>query len=269
MIERLMALSESILVRDPAAKSKWEVLFLYPAIRACCFYHWSQWFYQRERYFVARWVTEVGRRHCGIEIHPGATIGKDLFIDHGMGVVIGETAEIGDDVTLYHGVTLGGTTWSKGKRHPTLEDGVVVGAGAKILGPFTVHKGAKVGSNAVVTKEVPEGVTAVGNPARYIKDKTQIEPEEANRRDYAESIGFQPYAATQEQSDPILEGIRVLLDRMQQNEKRINTLCQRLSLLDPTFKPQNSQNKDFSPAELEIIEELKRECEAQSSSSNG
>src|SRR5574343_1023446 len=185
-----------------------------------------------------------------------------------MGVVIGETAEIGDDVTLYHGVTLGGTTWNKGKRHPTLEDGVVVGAGAKILGPFTVHKGAKVGSNAVVTKEVPEGVTAVGNPARYIfKDKNQVEQDEANRRDYAESIGFQPYATTQDQSDPILEGMRVLLDRIQNNEKRMNTLCQRLSLLDPTFKKQQQKEQPYSVEELKIIEDVRRECEAQSSQS--
>ena len=145
---------------------------------------------------------------------------------------------------------------------------MVVGAGAKILGPFTVHKGAKVGSNAVITKEVPEGVTAVGNPARYIfKDKTQIEQDEARRRDYAESIGFQPYATTQDQSDPILEGIRVLLDRMQQNEKRMNTLCQRLSLLDPTFMGQNQKTQPFSQEELKIIEEVRRECEAQTKTS--
>ena len=148
------------------------------------------------------------------------------------------------------------------------EDGVVVGAGAKILGPFTVHKGAKVGSNAVVTKEVPEGVTAVGNPARYIfKDKNQVEQDEANRRDYAESIGFQPYATTQDQSDPILEGIRVLLDRMQKNEKRMNILCQHLSELDPTFKPQGGKNQPLSKEELKIIEEVRRECEAQSKTS--
>ena len=146
---------------------------------------------------------------------------------------------------------------------------MVVGAGAKILGPFTVHKGAKVGSNAVITKEVPEGVTAVGNPARYIfKDKTQIEQDEARRRDYAESIGFQPYATTQDQSDPILEGIRVLLDRMQQNEKRMNTLCQRLSLLDPTFNGQKQKTQPFSKEELKIIEEVRRECEAQSKTSS-
>ena len=131
-----------------------------------------------------------------------------------------------------------------------------------------MHKGAKVGSNAVVTKEVPEGVTAVGNPARYIfKDKNQIEPDEVRRRDYAETIGFEPYATTQDQSDPILEGIRVLLDRMQKNEKRMNVLCQRLSELDPTFKPQNSKNQPLSKEELKIIEEVRRECEAQNKTS--
>ncbi len=144
----------------------------------------------------------------------------------------------------------------------------MVGAGAKILGPFTVHKGAKVGSNAVVTKEVPENVTAVGNPARYIfKDKNQVEQDEVSRRDYAESIGFQPYATTQDQSDPILEGIRVLLDRMQKNEKRMNVLCQRLSELDPSFSPQSSKNQPLSKEELKIIEEVRRECEAQNKTS--
>jgi serine O-acetyltransferase len=181
-----------------------------------------------------------------------------------MGVVIGETAEIGDDVTLYHGVTLGGTTWNKGKRHPTLEDGVVVGAGAKILGPFTVGKNAKVGSNAVVTKEVPAETTAVGNPARFISKNSAKNDEESRRRDYAQSIGFQPYAATQDQTDPMLEGMRVLLDRIQHNEQRMNLLCQRLSLLDPTFNKSSANAQPFSAEELKIIDEVRRECEAQS-----
>ena len=136
------------------------------------------------------------------------------------------------------------------------------------MGPFTVGKGAKVGSNAVVTKEVPAGVTAVGNPARFIyKDKVTENEEEQRRRNYAESIGFQPYATTSDQTDPILEGMRVLLDRIQNNEARMNTLCQRLSLLDPTFKKQNQEEQPFSEEELKIIEEVRRECEAQSSSS--
>ena len=219
----------------------------------------------------ARILSSFSRFATGIEIHPGAKIGRRFFIDHGMGVVIGETAEIGDDVTLYHGVTLGGTTWNKGKRHPTLEDGVVVGAGAKILGPFTVGKNAKIGSNAVVTKAVPAETTAVGQPARFINKHqttaTEETTQESERRNYAQSIGFQPYATTQDQSDPILEGMRVLLDRIQYNEKRMNTLCQRLSLLDPTFKNPAQNEQPFSAEELQIIEEVRRECEAQSQQS--
>lgn len=268
MMKQLKEDIEAVFARDPAARNTLEVLTTYPGIHALIMHRVAHKLWQKECKGSARLLSSFSRFTTGIEIHPGAKIGKRFFIDHGMGVVIGETAEIGDDVTLYHGVTLGGTTWSKGKRHPTLDDGVIVGAGAKILGPFTVHKGAKVGSNAVVTKEVPAGVTAIGNPARYIKDKTQIEPDEASRRDYAESIGFQPYATTQEQSDPILDGIRVLLDRMQQNEKRMNILCQRLSLLDPTYNVQSSDNRPFNKTELKIIEDLKRECEAQSSISN-
>ncbi len=170
-------------------------------------------------------------------------------------------------MTLYHGVTLGGTTWNKGKRHPTLEDGVVIGAGAKILGPFTVGKNAKVGSNAVVTKEVPPDTTAVGSPARFItKDKSK-DDKEARRNNYAESIGFQAYATTQDQSDPILDGMRVLLERIQLNEQRMNSLCHRLSLLDPSFKSQALDEQPFSAEELKIIEEARRECEAQSKQS--
>ncbi len=268
MIKQLKEDIQTVFARDPAARNTLEVLTTYPGIHALIMHRMAHELWKNEYKGSARLLSSFSRFATGIEIHPGAKIGKRFFIDHGMGVVIGETAEIGDDVTLYHGVTLGGTTWNKGKRHPTLEDGVVVGAGAKILGPFTVHKGAKVGSNAVVTKEVPEGVTAVGNPARYIfKDKTQIEQDEARRRDYAESIGFQPYATTQEQTDPLLEGIRVLLDRMQQNEKRMNVICQRLSLLDPTYKGQKATTQPFSKEELKIIEEVRRECEAQTKTS--
>ena len=267
MIKQLKDDIKAVFARDPAARNTLEVLTTYPGIHALIMHRMAHELWKKEYKGTARLLSSFSRFATGIEIHPGAKIGKRFFIDHGMGVVIGETAEIGDDVTLYHGVTLGGTTWNKGKRHPTLEDGVVVGAGAKILGPFTVHKGAKVGSNAVVTKEVPEGVTAVGSPARYIFKDNKAEPEEARRRDYAESIGFQPYAATQDQSDPILEGIRVILDRMQNNEKRLNTLCQRLSLLDPTFNKQSSKNQPFSAEELKIIEEVRRECEAQTKAS--
>lgn len=268
MLKQLKEDIQAVFARDPAARNTFEVLTTYPGIHALIMHRVAHELWKKECKTSARMLSSFSRFATGIEIHPGAKIGKRFFIDHGMGVVIGETAEIGDDVTLYHGVTLGGTTWNKGKRHPTLEDGVVVGAGAKILGPFTVHKNAKVGSNAVVTKEVPEGATAVGNPARFIiKNQQKDLDKESERRNYAESIGFQPYATTQDQSDPMLEGMRVLLDRIQHNEKRMNTLCQRLSLLDPTFNNAQSNGQPFSAEELKIIDEVRRECEAQTAQS--
>lgn len=267
MLKQLKEDIQAVFARDPAARNTLEVLTTYPGIHALIMHRMAHELWKKECKGSARLLSSFSRFATGIEIHPGAKIGRRFFIDHGMGVVIGETAEIGDDVTLYHGVTLGGTTWNKGKRHPTLEDGVVVGAGAKILGPFTVGKNAKVGSNAVVTKAVPPDTTAVGNPARFITKNKPKDEAESQLRDYAESIGFQPYAATQDQSDPILEGMRVLLDRIQHNEKRMNTLCQRLSLLDPSFKKQQLNEQPFSAKELKIIEEVRRECEAQSNQS--
>lgn len=268
MLKQLKEDIQAVFARDPAARNTLEVLTTYPGIHALIMHRMAHELWKKECKGSARLLSSFSRFATGIEIHPGAKIGKRFFIDHGMGVVIGETAEIGDDVTLYHGVTLGGTTWNKGKRHPTLEDGVVVGAGAKILGPFTVGKNAKVGSNAVVTKEVPPETTAVGNAARFIsKDKPTADADESRRREYAESIGFQPYAATQDQTDPMIEGMRVLLDRIQHNEKRMNLLCQRLSLLDPSFKNPSANEQPFSAEELKIIDEVRRECEAQSSQS--
>ncbi len=176
--------------RDPAARSFWEVLTCYPGIHALILHRFAHWLWGHRLRWLARFVAHISRLLTGIEIHPGATIGRRFFIDHGMGVVIGETAEIGDDVTLYHGVTLGGTSWNKGKRHPTLEDGVVIGAGAKVLGPITVGAGAKVGSNAVVTKAVPAGATAVGNPARVLDHSEESRQREAQ----AEKMGFSAYA---------------------------------------------------------------------------
>lgn len=157
--------------RDPAARNTAEVLLTYPGIHALILHRGAHYLWQCDQKFIARSLSYGSRMITGIEIHPAAKIGKRFFIDHGMGVVIGETAEIGDDVTLYHGVTLGGVSWNEGKRHPTLEDGVVVGAGAKVLGPFTVGKNAKIGSNAVVVKPVPAGATMVGSAARMISDK--------------------------------------------------------------------------------------------------
>jgi serine O-acetyltransferase len=160
---------ERVLKEDPAAKSKLEVLLLYPCIHALISYRMAHFLYLKKRYFLARLLSQLSRFTTGIEIHPGAQIGKGLFIDHGMGVVIGETAEIGDNVTIYHGVTLGGTGKDKGKRHPTVEDDVLIGTGAKVLGPITIGKGAKIGANAVVVKNVPPKATAIGNAAKNIE----------------------------------------------------------------------------------------------------
>lgn len=157
-----------IVENDPVARSKLEVLLLYPCIHVQIAHKLSHFLYKHKWFFLARLISQIARFFTGIEIHPGATIGKGLCIDHGMGVVIGETAEIGDDVLIYHGVTLGGTGKDKGKRHPTIGNGVVIGAGAKVLGPIKVGNNAKIGANAVVVKDVPEGATAVGIPAKNI-----------------------------------------------------------------------------------------------------
>lgn len=159
---------ERVLINDPAAKSKIEALLLYPCIHALIAYRISHFLYKHKFFFLARFISQLSRFLTGIEIHPGATIGRGLFIDHGMGVVIGETAEIGNDVILYHGVTLGGTGKDKGKRHPTVGNNVLIGAGAKVLGPINIGDNAKIGSNAVVLHDVPQGATTVGVSARNI-----------------------------------------------------------------------------------------------------
>ncbi|MCL2545833.1 MAG: serine O-acetyltransferase [Oscillospiraceae bacterium] len=159
----------AIRTRDPAARNNFEVFFLYAGFKALRRHRRAHWWYNRKHYFIARWISERTRRKTGIEIHPAAKIGKGLFIDHGSGVVIGETVEIGDNVTIYQGVTLGGTGKDKGKRHPSIGNNVLIGAGAAILGPFTVHDNARIASGAVVLKEVPENATAVGVPARIVR----------------------------------------------------------------------------------------------------
>lgn len=159
---------ENVLKNDPAARSKFEVILLYPTVHALFAYRIAHFLYLKKWYFIARVISQISRFLTGIEIHPGATIGKGLFIDHGMGVVIGETAEIGENVVLYHGVTLGGTGKDKGKRHPTVGDNVIIGAGAKVLGPITIGNNAKIGANSVVLIDVPSGATAVGNKAKNI-----------------------------------------------------------------------------------------------------
>ncbi|MDU6174388.1 MAG: serine O-acetyltransferase EpsC [Clostridium perfringens] len=165
MFKKLKYDIENVMKNDPAARTKLEVLLLYQSIHVLIFYRIAHGLYKIKLFFLARLVSQLGRFFTGIEIHPGAKIGKGLFIDHGMGVVIGETAEIGDNVTIYHGVTLGGTGKDKGKRHPTVGNNVIIGCGAKILGPISIGDEAKIGANSVVLKDVPKGKTAVGIPA--------------------------------------------------------------------------------------------------------
>jgi len=210
--------------RDPAARSFWEVLTCYPGIHALILHRIAHWLWGHRLRWLARFTAHISRFLTGIEIHPGATIGRRFFIDHGMGVVIGETALIGNDVTLYHGVTLGGTSWNKGKRHPTLEDGVVIGAGAKVLGPITIAAGARVGSNAVVTKAVPAGATAVGNPARILDRSEQSRQREAQ----AEKMGFSAYAVGRDQDDPLAKAIHGLLDHAAETDRRFASLLKEL-----------------------------------------
>ncbi len=214
--------------RDPAARSSWEVLTCYPGLHALLFHRLTHWLWATAHLrWLARWISHFARWVTGIEIHPGATIGRRFFIDHGMGVVIGETAHIGDDCTLYHGVTLGGTTWNKGKRHPTLGDGVVIGAGAKVLGPINVGDGAKIGSNAVVVKDVPAGATAVGIPARIMET-----PDELAREAHAAKLGFSAYALSTRDDDPVARAIRGLTDHTAEVEARVSELKERIRALE-------------------------------------
>ncbi|HET7833124.1 MAG TPA: serine O-acetyltransferase [Gallionella sp.] len=230
----------SVFDRDPAARNTFEVLTCYPGIHARIFHRianilWHAGFKWLARYisFVARWLT-------GIEIHPGATIGRRLFIDHGMGVVIGETAEIGDGVTLYHGVTLGGTSWKEGKRHPTLGNNVVVGAGAKILGPITIADGAKIGSNAVVVKDVPPGATAVGIPARILDEAKKSE-------------GFNPYGVGNDRNDPLSKAIHGLIGHSMTVDERIEFILEQLEKMGVQVDDARATAEKFDPTHLNNI----------------
>jgi serine O-acetyltransferase len=224
MFDRLREDIAVVFERDPAAKSRFEVLTCYPGLHALVWHRVATHPLWRHGFrWLARWLAHVSRWLTGIEIHPGATIGRRVFIDHGMGVVIGETAEIGDDCTLYHGVTLGGTSWNKGKRHPTLGRGVVIGAGAKILGPILIGEGAKIGSNAVVVRDVPPGATAVGIPARILTADDQ-----ERRETQASKLGFSAYAIAADMNDPMVQAIHQLLDHAAQTEQRFDRLVAQL-----------------------------------------
>ena len=228
MFQRIRDDIRSVFERDPAARSTLEVLLTYPGLHAVWAHRLAHRLWRWRLKLLARLLAQLTRWLTGIEIHPGATIGNRFFIDHGMGVVIGETAEIGDGCTLYHGVTLGGTTWEKAKRHPTLGKNVVVGAGAKILGPITIGDNARVGSNSVVVKDVPAEATVVGIPGRIV-----IARDDANsrkRRAMAEKIGFDAYGQHHGQlPDPVTQALDRILDHL-------HTVDDRLELLDRTLR---------------------------------
>ncbi len=239
MFSRLREDLASVRERDPAARSTLEVLTCYPGVHALLFHRLAHAAWIRKWFWLGRFVSHIGRFLTGIEIHPGAVIGRRVFIDHGMGVVIGETAEIGDDCTIYQAVTLGGTSLYRGtKRHPTLGNGVVVGAGAKVLGGFMVGDGAKIGSNAVVVKPVPAGTTAVGNPARIIDAER-----DAAREQKAEQIGFSAYGVTREVDDPVSKALHGLLDHAVETDRRLQVMIERLEAagftLDEKIEPED------------------------------
>ena len=226
MFQRLREDINCIRERDPAARSRFEVLTCYPGLHALIWHRVAHACWTSGMQWLARFLSHLGRFFTGIEIHPGATIGRRVFIDHGMGVVIGQTAEIGDDCTIYQGVTLGGTSLAKGaKRHPTLGRGVIVGANSQVVGGFTVGDGARIGSGAVVLKPVPPGATAVGNPARVIVAESDTRREEA-----AAKMGFSAYGLTQG-DDPVAQAMKGLIDNASGHEHQIALLWQAIEKL--------------------------------------
>ncbi len=247
MFSRLRSDIQCILDRDPAARSKWEVVTCYPGLHAIVLHRLSHGMWKRNLRWLARFTSHVSRWLTGIEIHPGAKIGEGVFIDHGMGIVIGETAEIGDGCTIYQGVTLGGTSLTKGsKRHPTLGRNVVVGAGAKVLGGFTVGDNAAVGSNAVVTKPVPAGATAVGIPARIIQAD-----DSARREEVAAKMGFSAYGVTSN-DDPLSQAMKGLIDNASSQEHQIALLWQAIEKL-------SQQQRDCVPLDAQVKESFEKD----------
>ena len=229
MLERIKEDVNSVFERDPAARHALEILTCYPGVHAVLVHRISHKLWRFGFKWAARLLSHIARFLTGIEIHPGATIGRRFFIDHGMGVVIGETAEIGDDCTLYHGVTLGGTTWEKGKRHPTLENGVVIGAGAKVLGPITVGANARIGSNAVVVRDVPANATVVGIPGRVVQ---AVDEKFRQRAETARKLGFDAYGQVPNMPDPVSQALDSLLDHARDVELEITQLRSRVEVAE-------------------------------------
>lgn len=246
MFSRLRSDIQCILDRDPAARTSWEVLTCYPGLHALVLHRRAHWCWHNGFKWLGRFISHIARGLTGIEIHPGAKIGQRVFFDHAMGVVVGETAEIGDGCTIYQGVTLGGTSLYKGeKRHPTLGRDVVVSAGAKVLGGFVVGDGAKIGSNAVVIKPVPPGATAVGIPARIIPSKT------GESADVTPTT-FSAYGITLD-DDPVSQAMRGLIDNASSQEHQIALLWEAIEKLSVTQNPQ-APRKDCVPADAALTE---------------
>ncbi len=246
MFAHLRSDIQCILDRDPAARTTWEVLTCYPGLHALWLHRRAHWCWNHGLKWLGRFISHFGRWATGIEIHPGARIGERVFFDHAMGVVVGETAEIGDGCTIYQGVTLGGTSLYKGsKRHPTLGKDVVVSAGAKVLGGFTVGDGARIGANAVVIKPVPAGATAVGIPARIIEAKA-----DAAREDAASKMGFSAYGITQ-QDDPLSQALRGLIDSASAQDHQIALLWHAIETLSAN---RNVATQDCVPKDAALSE---------------
>ena len=262
MFSRIKDDIQGVFHRDPAARNTFEVLTNYPGLHAVWLHRISHKLWKANWKWLARSLSTFNRWLTGIEIHPGATLGRRVFIDHGRGVVIGETAEVGDDVTLYHGVTLGGTSWTPGKRHPTLEKGAVVGAGAKVLGPITIGENAKVGSNSVVVKDIPAGATAVGIPGRIIISKRQNDAAQVNpnRNKIAEKYGFDAYAVAPDNPDPVANAMGIMLEHMHQMDTKVEEMCKVIQSLGGDVCTDNLHNisaQDFADTGIDFADESK------------
>lgn len=258
MFERIREDVSCVFDRDPAARNSFEVLTTYSGVHALLMHRFNHWLWERHLKWLARALSTVARWLTGIEIHPAAVIGRRFFIDHGMGVVIGETAVIGDDCTLYHGVTLGGTSWNKGKRHPTLADDVVVGAGAKVLGPINIGSGARIGSNAVVLRDVPEGATVVGIPGRVVVPGKK-DADHARRSETAKRLGFDAYGQTEDMPDPVASAINSMLDHVHATDRKIEEICRVIKAVEAHLGgrglPEIESCQVFEGAEQRLVEE--------------
>ena len=255
MLNTLFETVDSIITRDPAARNRFEVITCYPGLHAIFLYRIYHFFWVIELKWLARFLSLLARIITGIEIHPGAKIGRRVFLDHGLGIVIGETTEIGDDCTIYQGVTLGGTSLYKGvKRHPTLGKGVVISAGAKVLGGFTVGDGARVGSNAVVLKEIPAGATAVGVPARI------LHPDLPQTHDSESKAYFSAYGITPNVDDPVSMALKGLIDASLEQESKIAASEKALAQLSNTaVSPESNQTQSDTKRDLGAIKEWLKE----------